>query len=399
MKPLVYILTLLAFFACNERTVQEENNTINVKDAMHSVRPIELSEITSGITYIPLETTDSSLIGEQADMRVFNTYILVSSANQNLKLFDRKSGKFLSEIGHIGIDPQGYAKDSWGKVNYWVDSRMNHIYVLGWKNDWQVYDVHNNYIKRIAIEDNVHYNLAQSCFLIDGDWIYGQNKFGVSDTIPSLFVYQASDSSIRTIPGLQHGNLPFEDFLSVSLLLGNYVGFGGDLYMETYSGDRKLYTAVNSPSLWKSGQEIRVKQVFNDTIYTVRQNQLHPYRIFDLGDWHWEYAERLQVAGCENRIAIDYVLENEDILYFHFHTGLYSDNSKTYCGIYKKENGEVKIMEGDEWIDSEHNQVLQIRNISNEGNFCALLLPEKLSDELKEQLQVGEEDNPVIALF
>ena len=56
-------------------------------------------------------------------------------------------------------------------------------------------------------------------------------------------------------------------------------------------------------------------------------------------------------------------------------------------------------MEGDEWIDSEHNQALQIRNISNEGNFCALLLPEKLSDELKEQLKVGEEDNPVIALF
>ena len=126
MKLFIYTLTLFAFFACNERTVQEENNTINVKDAMHSVRPIELSEITSGITYVPLETTDSSLIGEQADMRVFNTYILVSSANQNLKLFDRKSGKFLSEIGHIGIDPQGYAKDSWGKVNYWVDSRMNH---------------------------------------------------------------------------------------------------------------------------------------------------------------------------------------------------------------------------------------------------------------------------------
>ena len=38
-------------------------------------------------------------------------------------------------------------------------------------------------------------------------------------------------------------------------------------------------------------------------------------------------------------------------------------------------------------------------SVPNEGNFCALLLPEKLSDELKEQLQVGEEDNPVIVLF
>ena len=57
------------------------------------------------------------------------------------------------------------------------------------------------------------------------------------------------------------------------------------------------------------------------------------------------------------------------------------------------------IMEGDQWVDPEYNQALQIRSISNDGNFCSLLTPEILSDELMKQLKVKDDDNPVIALF
>ena len=56
--------------------------------------------------------------------------------------------------------------------------------------------------------------------------------------------------------------------LSVSNLLGGNVAYGGDLAMAEFVGDRKYYTAINRPSLWKSKDAIRVKQAFNDTIYT-----------------------------------------------------------------------------------------------------------------------------------
>ena len=49
---------------------------------------------------------------------------------------------------------------------------------------------------------------------------------------------------------------------------GGNVAYGGDLAMAEFVGDRKYYTAINSPSLWKSKDAIRVKQAFNDTIYT-----------------------------------------------------------------------------------------------------------------------------------
>lgn len=398
MKLLFFILIIFMSFSCKRHTIIKENK-VDIKKAMLSIQPISLSEITSKVSYIPLETTDSSLIGEQANICVFNKYILVASANQNLKLFDRETGKYISEIGHIGIDPQGYAKDPWGKVNYRVDSKKNLVYVLGWKNDWQVYDVENNYMKRIVVEDNARYNLAQSCFFMDGDSIYGQNKLCINRTAESLFVYDCKSESFSTISGLKETPLPIEDLLSVSNLLGNEVAYGGDLQVAVFSGDRKFYTAINSPSLWKFQQDMRVKPSFNDTIYTIRQNRLQPYLIFDLGDWAWAYQDRLNVADCQHKIHIDYVLENENLLYFHFHTGFYTDNKKSYCGIYRKKNGDVMIMEGDQWVDPEYNQALQIRSISNDGNFCSLLTPEILSDELMKQLKVKDDDNPVIALF
>ena len=399
MKQIFTFLIIGAFLACNKQNVPIKDNIINLEGAMNSVETIQLSEITSDITYIPLETTDSSLIGEQADMRVFNDYILVSSANQSLKLFDRITGKFLSTIGHIGIDPQGYAKDAWGKVNYWIDSQKNLIYVLGWKNDWQVYDVGNKYVNRIIVSDDLHCNLAQACFLITADTIYGQNKLCIDHSAPTLFTYNYKSESLEIIPDLKEDVLPLDELLSISNLLGNYVSYGGDLQMAIFSGDRKFYMAINSPSLWKYQQEIRVKQAFNDTIYTIEKNRLQPSWIFNLGNWHWDYQDRLNVAGCENKISIDYVLENENLLYFHFHTGFYSENQKAYCGIYQKKTGEVKVMDSDQWIDAKFNQPLQIRNVSNNGKFCALLLPEKLSDELKEHLQVEEDDNPIIVML
>lgn len=42
--------------------------------------------------------------------------------------------------------------------------------------------------------------------------------------------------------------------------VGGNVAYGGDLAMAEFVGDRKYYTAINSPSLWKSKDAIRVKQ-------------------------------------------------------------------------------------------------------------------------------------------
>ena len=76
--------------------------------------------------------------------------------------------------------------------------------------------------------------------------------------------------------------------------------------------------------------DIRIKQTFNDTIYTLSDSKIKPYLIFELGDWAWQYQDRLEEGGCEKKIMIDYALENERCIYFHFHTGFYTKNRQAF---------------------------------------------------------------------
>ena len=157
----------------------EPDNKINVGAAMNALGKITAQTISSNVRYVALETNDSSLVGEMPDMRVLEHAILVSSVNQCLKLFDRSTGKFIRDIGHVGTDPQGYAKDAWGKVNYWVDYDQNIIYVLGWGNDLILYDLAGNYKDRICIDDNVRYNLQQSYLYVTYGKLWGHNKLDI----------------------------------------------------------------------------------------------------------------------------------------------------------------------------------------------------------------------------
>lgn len=163
----------------------------------------------------------------------------------------------------------------------------------------------------------------------------------LSPETPSVFYMDRNTMSLTGIATWNSALLPMDEVLSVSNLLGGNVAYGGDLAMAEFVGDRKYYTAINSPSLWKSKDAIRVKQAFNDTIYTISEQGLTPYLVFELGEWHWSEQQQLDVEGCDKKIAIDYILENAEYIYFHFHTSLYLEESQSYCGFYHKEKKTV----------------------------------------------------------
>ena len=396
MKSIVAIL-IFVLCSCGENIVV--NMKINVGEKMGDFENISVQTISSNIEYIPLETSDSSLIGAMPNICVLNDAILVSSANQCLKLFDRLTGRFIRDIGHVGVDPEGYAKDSWGIVNYWVDYTHNLIYVLGWNNDLVIFDLLGNCKDRLQIYDDTRYNLSQSYLFRDSGRIWGHNKLYISNLCSSLFFVEQNTKSINDIIGLSILPLPMDEIQSIPNLLGNYVSYGGNLTMASFTDDRKFYTSIDSPSLWKNGDKICLKQAFNDTIYTLCDDRIYPYLIFELGDWKWNYKDRLEVPGCERKISIDYVLENEKYIYFHFHTGLYLNNRQSYCGLYQKESNRVTLMRGDRIFDVINNQDIQLRTITSDGCFVALLQPNELCDELKDKYNCKEDDNPIIVIL
>lgn len=379
----------------------QDKDTINVAEGMTKpVEELSVQNLFPDITYVPLETNNQSLVGQWPDIAVLDSIILISSANQNLKFFDRVTGRYIRDIGHVGTDPEGYAKDSWGKLNYWTDNVRKIVYFLGWHNDFLLYGFDGDYKGKVQLPEEACCNLSQNYFLIDSDKIWGHNKLKLSQEKPSVFCIDTSTMSLVKIATWNSALLPANEVQSVSTLLGGYVSYGGDLTMATIVGDRRSYVAVNSPSLWKTDDIIKVKQAFNDTIYTVSEKGLTPYKVFELGKWHWNEERQFETSGCEKRIAIDYVLENAQYIYFHFHTGLYNDkNSLPYCGFYDKNEEHILILKGDSLLDRKTNQHIQIRGVSSDGCFIGLLQADELSRENMNRLGVEEDGNPIVVIL
>ena len=130
-----FLLLMLVVTSCSEKQI--DGNVINVAEAMSRLSEGQsVQNLFSSISYIPLETNEQAIIGKYSECIIMDSAILVSSVHQNLKLFDRTNGKYIRDIGHVGTDPEGYAKDSWGKVSFWADAVRRTVYLLGWNNDF-----------------------------------------------------------------------------------------------------------------------------------------------------------------------------------------------------------------------------------------------------------------------
>ena len=104
-----FLLLMLVVTSCSEKQI--DGNVINVAEAMSRLSEGQsVQNLFSSISYIPLETNEQAIIGKYPECIIMDSAILVSSVHQNLKLFDRTNGKYIRDIGHVGTDPEGYAR-------------------------------------------------------------------------------------------------------------------------------------------------------------------------------------------------------------------------------------------------------------------------------------------------
>lgn len=114
MKKLIYTFLTIAAFqtACSfhpDRT-EEDITLIDVAATYEENNPVKPEDLmTTEIEYVPLETRDSFLIGKNPRFFLTKDYIL-SVADKQLFLFDRKSGRFIRQIGRTGQGPEEYTR-------------------------------------------------------------------------------------------------------------------------------------------------------------------------------------------------------------------------------------------------------------------------------------------------
>ena len=377
--------------ACSGNKAIEKDGMINVATPMQHLKQLCLEDIQSKeVSYVPLETTDSSLIGDRPYVRLLKDKILVASQSQPLKMFDAQTGKFISTVGMIG---QG--KGEYNLIDdmpvFWVDEKAERIMIKSSGQKILCFDSNGDFIENLTIPDEI---IVQSASQISsGGKLYfhfptGTSKISVYDWKTGQISETISRYAEETI---QH------DYQGIPII---YCGYGNvatcpSCVIRQLKNDQLFFHYREDPVIWNFEGNTYLKERFNDTIYVASENKLESRLIFDLGSWHCPYEKRFDVDGCENRISIDYVLEGKKCLYFVFQTNYYYiGKTKNFYGVYDKQTHEVKISDKESILDNNKNICIKkLQTATEDGTFLGLIPATEYNES------ANEEDNPVVVIL
>ena len=120
MKNHVFVAVACLFLAAcsgGGETKEAKLETIPLGVAFENQTELKTSDCFKKIRYVALETTDSCLVGQGAYATILNDWIVVTSGRDRCQLFDKKTGRFIRSVGHVGEDPEGYSNVHGGWQN------------------------------------------------------------------------------------------------------------------------------------------------------------------------------------------------------------------------------------------------------------------------------------------
>lgn len=420
MKHLSFILLATLLFPSCQDTKQEKGTlpVINILSLTDQAATLSVSDVADAVEYIPLETNDSVLINKNSDVFLFDNLLFVTSAKQGFMVFDRNTGKYIRTIARSGQGPGEYNARGSGNVPYSFDEATKTIYFKAPQAGEMIrYDLAGNFLgKSIPAFNSKQYTGTMLSFfyqIIHNDIVVEHKKTSFAPNNVGIFSYDAKTGNLKdTIPSLGKGfTLSNDNIKNISIDGGAYTTDGGSTLKIVLKDDKQIHITPNTPSLWRWNNEVRLKEAFVDTIYTVEGSTLKPLMALNLGEYHWPYEQRFDANISESKLFADYMFENDEVIYIHLRKGLYEEKPVEYIALYNKKSGETRVMEDKEGLKDDITNFIpmRIRKVSSTGAFVSLVEAvdvfervEELGDELHSSLQhlkqVGEEDNPVIVI-
>lgn len=327
--------------ACTAGTKDADlDSQVNVLPAFENLEELKVSQLGKTVRYVPLETTEASLIGNTYTIRLLDNEILVLSAG-NCLLFDKQTGKFLRQIASRGQGPKEYSE----AVAYF-DEDTKALYFNRAPDKLLKYSLEGEYLG----EQPLPVQLSNACYplLSAGQAIvYAGQTFGTSDN-HRLFYVNAQGEETDSIPMYVY---PGRASVDVGEIASIYVSKDPDEYgllayqgsiVISYKDDSKGFYPAYYPVLWRHKGQVRFREAFSDTLFHVKGNALEPYLIFNMGERRFlpEYREDKDLS--RKCLVLTYVMETERLLYFQCVENLYGDGtSNVYNGIYVKTDGRV----------------------------------------------------------
>ena len=358
-------------------------SSIDVAGAMEKPAELKLSELGSDVRYVPLETTDSCLVGGSPNILLLDKEIVVFS-RQTCFIFDKESGKFLSKVGHLGDDPEAYstAAPTYNDVN-------GLLYFMRRPGKLQKYDLQGNYRGGVTIPTPPD---SPSDFSFTDSVIIGRYGNIAGDNGRALLLFNEAGEQIDTVPSLLPvlPNRGVDDINSISV---KKQGNAGIILTTFKSGDASASVA-GIPFLWKSDNKIRYKENFNDTIYTVSGNELTPYIAFSTGKWHWGAEARTESKDNEKRLLVRCIFETDHTVFFQCIRGLYTDEPETFNGIYDRKANTTRMYAEKEGIKDDLTAFMAFRPkaCSAQGEYGMIIDAGEVMTWLEENPEAAENE-------
>lgn len=403
MKKVVFIVLAAICCACSDTTQEQGAKVIPLGQAFKQPGKISVEDLGCHIDYVPLETTDESLVGDRAYIRILKDKLLVGSREQPVKMFDRKTGKFIRCIGKVGQGADEYLLQD-GFPVFWTDDVSGTIYVQTEGQRILRFDADGNPLEHLSLPEGLP-RLQGSSVIGNGDDLYFYRKTLFKKSEDKLFSYHIPNKKVRSEIAGQEDSLAF-DLSGMPVILTGY----GNIPVSTHCTILKLkngkvvFDYAKEPCLWAFDGQLYLKENFNDTIYRVSDHKLEPQYVFDLGARHWPYEERHKPEGNENKIGFNYVLEGKKVLFFVFQTSYYEicykglGKDETYWGFYDKETGETKVTEKGKISDPANGLFIKsLQTATAKGELAGLLNVTEVKEWIEEN--PSQKDNPVRMLL
>ena len=401
--------------ACSP-TSQKGNSEgqIDILPAFENQTELKVSHLGKNIRYVPLETTDSSLIGSGCKVKLLDDVIMVTynmRREGHCFLFDAETGKFIREIGHKGEDPRGYSEPK-----AYVHPVTGNIYFHRSPNKLIKYSQGGEFLGEVEMPNGLpsgFYPLLTK----DGMLVYEGETFNAQHQSQLYYLDEekgkTGDIALPEVVNSEEIN-PSE-IQGISVLGGGIEAYGllqqsGAIKVE-FKDEKQGLFMFNYPALWAIGNDFYFHETFGDTIYQVKGQELEPYRVFNFGERHLPKAERGKKEGNEEKLVITYVLETPDLIYFQCAKNLYNDGTM-YNGLYRKSDETVMMNPTKEGFTDDLTGLPPFHPVSStkKGRFIGVLKIEDIQEWLEEHPEVklegtlaplaglADDANPVVVI-
>ncbi len=396
----ILMATLIVFliYSCSSGDTKKEAGIydVNILDAFNTNEDVSTSEFIDGtIEYIPLESKKEFFLDNAAQIFVTDLYIITLAKNQ-IYLFNRKTGKFIREIGHYGNDPGGYKRVVQA---FPFDEKRKMIYTGGWDpKSYCRYPLSGEFAEKITA-----YSFDNKEDMSNG--VFGEIITSIAPLNDTCFV-----GYVWNINGKQEAKLiAFNGNNHRIKIYPQYKRFDYDINRDgisVFSWNAKYYQLKD---------QLHFFERFTDTVFTVSIDTLQPKFVLHRGGTKNATAtDFTKNKGNVGYFLIENIFESDRYLFFKIRSAKENFGGEFYYGFFDKANGRTEVSKNVAGINNDVDNFLPFRvqsaNQYNEiiGSRDAYEVklwfeenPEKatkLPPDLQKLKVLEETDNPVVMI-